>query len=115
MKIRSTNPDGGSYADSKSEGRANRAQGGGFGGEKTLKHSAGGAQCLHESKIAAAVGHPSRQSRKHAHRGSENDKNGSDEKRSSHFAQYIGFALGDLPDRVDAGCGKGLSESLDDC
>ena len=102
-----------SDADDKSQRRADRAQDGGFGGEKTLQHPAGGTQGFHEGKIAAAVGDPSRQSGEHAHGSGENDQNGGHQKRGAHFAQYIGLALRDLPHGVDVGCGKGLTEALD--
>ena len=59
---------------------------GGFGGEKPLQHPAGSPQGFHESEVAAAIGNPSRQSGKHAHRSRENDQNGSHQQRGPHFA-----------------------------
>ena len=97
----------------KPSSRADRTQGGGLGGEKSLQHPSGGAQGFHEGKVAAAVGDPSRQSGKHAYRGGENDQNRGHQKRGAHFAQHIGLALRDLAHGADVSFGKSLRQALD--
>src|SRR5580704_15224736 len=53
VEVSPANPDRNAYADAKADYRSHRSQRCGLGGEESLDHSAGGAQGLHDGKVAA--------------------------------------------------------------